>query len=40
MELTTRVQIQDKAICISLCANAHEKGMNPSLHPLHVMIKK
>ena len=31
MELTTRVQILDKAICISLCANTLRKGMNPSL---------
>ena len=31
MELAARVQILDKAVCISLSANVLGKGMNPSL---------
>ena len=31
MESVTRVQILDKAICISFHANALEKGINPSV---------
>ena len=31
MELATKVQIQDVAICFSLCTNALRKGMNPSI---------
>ena len=31
MELVTRVQILDKAVCVSLCANALGKRMNPSV---------
>ena len=31
MELVTRVQIMDKAVCISFIANAFGKGMNPSI---------
>ena len=30
MEFATQVQILDKAVCISLHANALGKGMNPS----------
>ena len=33
MKLATWVQILDKAICLSLCDNALEKGMNPSVFP-------
>ena len=33
MELTTQVQILDVAVCFSLCTNALQKGMNPSLFP-------
>ena len=28
MKLVTKVQILDKAVCISLCTNALGKGMN------------
>ena len=31
MELETKVQILDEAVCISQCANALRKGMNPSV---------
>ena len=31
MELEIRVQILDKPVCISLCTDGFEKGMNPSL---------
>ena len=34
MELVTRVQILDKAICISHHANTLRKGMNPTILPL------
>ena len=33
MKLETRVQILVVAVCISLYANALEKGMNPSFLP-------
>ena len=33
IELAIRVQILDKAICISLCANAFGKGRNNFLFP-------
>ena len=29
MELGNRVQILDKAVCVSLCNNVFKKGMNP-----------
>ena len=29
VDLVTQVQIIDEAVCISLCANAFGKGMNP-----------
>ena len=31
IELETQVQILDGAVCISLHANAHVKGLNPSV---------
>ena len=33
MNLGTRVHILDKAVCVSLCVDALEKGMNPSILP-------
>ena len=30
IELVTRVQIVDEAVCISLCTNTLKKGMNSS----------
>ena len=33
MELPTKVQILDDAVCISLYANILRKGMNPFVHP-------
>ena len=33
MESATQVQILEKAVCISFCTNAFEKGMNPSFLP-------
>ena len=33
MEMMTRVQIQAKAVCISLYTNTLGKGINPSLLP-------
>ena len=30
-KLTWQVQIQDEAVCASLCVNATGKGMNPSI---------
>ena len=33
MKLTTFAQILDEVFCVSLCANAHRKGMNPSFFP-------
>ena len=34
MKLVNQVQILDEAVCVSLHANAIEKGMNPSVLPL------
>ena len=34
MESVTQVQILEEIVCISLCANALWKGMNPSVLPL------
>ena len=33
MEMATQVQILEKVVYISLCANALTKGMNPSILP-------
>ena len=33
MDLATRVQILDEAVCISHSANILEKGMNPTILP-------
>ena len=38
LESETRVQILNEAVCVSLCANAHKKDMNPSL-PSYTMGK-
>ena len=40
MELTTQVQILEKAICVSLCAKAFGKGMNPFVPPSYLKIVK
>ena len=40
MELVTRVQIMDKAVCISLYANALEKGINSPVLPSPPAIGK
>ena len=34
--LTNQVQILDKAVYISFCANAHGKDMHPSVLPLAI----
>ena len=31
MESATPVQFLDDAVCVLFCANAHKKGINPSL---------
>ena len=36
MELVTRVQISDEAVCISVYANTLRKGMNPSVPLLSI----
>ena len=33
-ESTNRIQIPHRAVCISVCSNALEKGMTPSVLPL------
>ena len=39
MEMATRVQMLDEAVCISHSTNTLDKGMNPTILPL-AMVKQ
>ena len=40
MKLSIQVQILNKALCVSLCANVLGKGMTPSIPPTHPVMNE